>query len=203
MRVNRSSLTKLSENPDQTAGNKDQLPAPAAGQIQHNGCGQQKDYVHRQNVEQGRAVNEQERASHGMVGMRQVEVEKAFQARTPGVNCHCGDHCEGNAKKSEVITVELKRTLPKALDNRGKARFNRYATKNTTRQECGKKDEAFGLGDESELLVCDDLEMGRKMRQSHQQQHEPTERVQLWQALQTRSFQPCCSWQRVVRLRCQ
>jgi hypothetical protein len=42
------------------------------------GIANKKDDVHRQNIQQGRAVNEQDRTTHAMDRMRQVEVEQTL-----------------------------------------------------------------------------------------------------------------------------
>src|SRR5882757_8613140 len=67
--VNPSTQAELRKQPDRRAGQQDAFPASVCRNGKQKWCDQQKNHVHRQDIEQRRAIDEQKRADNSVERM--------------------------------------------------------------------------------------------------------------------------------------
>ena len=110
--VNPRTQAELRKQPDRPAGQQDAFPASVCRDGKEKWRDQQKNYVHRQDIEQRRAIDEQKRADNSVKWMCEIEVEQVDQrkpVRQHGEGCTDG---EGEREQDQVIAVYAQCALP-------------------------------------------------------------------------------------------
>jgi hypothetical protein len=110
--------TELCEEPDEAAGEEDESPAATGGDGQEVWGDDEEDDVEREDVEQGRAVDKEERADNGGDGMGEVEVEQIGDGGAVSEDGETGCEGEGEDEQDDVIAVDGRRSLRRRRGSR-------------------------------------------------------------------------------------
>ena len=133
---------ELGKNPDESADGKKESPAPPGGEGEDVWGGDEEEDVHRENVEQRWAVDEEKRADDRGERVGKVEVEQVGERRAVSVDSHPGCGGEGKDEQGDVIAVNFEGAFPE-LGPKGEGVLCGFADVEAGDEQRGEKDEAF------------------------------------------------------------
>lgn len=180
--VDPGSEAKLGQQPDAAAGGEDPAPASARREDKQGWRGDHEDDVHGQDIEQRRAVNQQQGRDNRRERMREVIVQQIDKRGPMGVR---GYRCRDGERKQQhkkVIAIDAKATLPDLVAHLLRV-VCRTANGKHREEKSGEKDESLGRGDEADGLVEVVAQVRGKVVEGHPDQEEPAQRIQLGAAL--------------------
>ena len=181
--VHQLAQAELGQQPDGQTGGEDAVPAPADGGGEDKRAAGKKDHVHGQDVEQGRAVDQEHRAGNGDKRMGDVEVEQVINGCAMRGDGETGGHREREREHQQVIAVDLQRAAPELGAQAGFV-LHRLVDVEAGDEQRREKDKAFRRGDEAKRLIHQVAEMGRQMGQRHPNEEKASQCIQLrlsWQ----------------------
>ena len=103
---------KLGQQPDDGAAENHRPPTSLYRNRERKWRRQQEDDVDRQDIQQRRAVDQQQRADDGDCRMSDVEVQQMLQRGMMAVDRECRRKGEGQQQQRDVVRIDAKGALP-------------------------------------------------------------------------------------------
>ncbi len=112
LRMQQLAAAHLRRQPERTAGKQQIAPTPAHAEGEHDRARRKENNVHRQNIEQGRAVEQQHGAQDRRRRVRDVEVEQVRNCRAVRRYGKPGGDGKRKDEHEQVNAVDLERSFP-------------------------------------------------------------------------------------------
>jgi hypothetical protein len=173
---------ELREEPDEGAGGEDDPPSETHGYGEKQRREEEEHDVHGEDVEQRRAVDEEDGAGDGGARVIQVEIQQVGDGGAVMVYGPAGGDGEGERQEKHVVGVNLEGALPEARPDVGGV-FHELADIEPADEQGRHEDEALSRGDVAEGLVDEVAEAGRKMRQRHPDEEQATQGIEFGKPL--------------------
>ncbi len=169
---------ELRGEPDEGADGEDEGPGETLLGDEQERSDEEEEDVHGEDVEQGRAIDEEDGADGGDDGMGEVEGEQVVEhGAVEGGREEAADG-EGEGDEEEMVGVDAEGAGPESGAEGGESGGGLGGV-DFSGEQGGEKDEAFGGGDKSEGLVGPGADGGGEVGEGHPEKQEAAESVEL------------------------
>lgn len=176
--VHEIAQAELGEEPDEHAGGEDDFPANAGRERQERRREEQKDDVHRKDVQQWRAIEQKERADDRRGGVRDVEVEQVGDGDAVRINRISRGYSKCEEEQNQVIAVDFERAAEELAVDSGLVALNLMGI-DVADEQGRHEDEALGGADKADGAVEEVADAGGQVDERHPDEEEPAQGVQL------------------------